>query len=242
MLRFVFRNLRARFRDETQEVKALLKSIQPGEIAVDIGANKGSYLVWLSRQVRHGQVVAFEPQDHLARYLRQVVRRCRLKNVVVEAKAVSDEAGRCVMYAANDLAAAPGAMLLEFHCKPELCHPIEVERVTLDGYFAGRKARVAALKIDVEGHEPAVFRGAERLLAEDSPLLVFECENRHLRPSTVEDVLAWLAERDYGGWFIDRGRLVPASEFDAARHQPREGDRFFARPGYCNNFVMRRAA
>ena len=51
-------------------------AIRPGDVAVDVGANKGSYLRWLSRAAGPGKVVAFEPQPQLAAYLE---RACRLQ-------------------------------------------------------------------------------------------------------------------------------------------------------------------
>lgn len=241
MLRFLFRNLRSRFRDQRREIRSLTDEIRPGEIAVDVGANKGSYLLWLSRRVGEGKVVAFEPLPNLAEYLRRVVGECRLTNVIVEQKAVSDVSRGAVLYAGIG-AAVPGSTLSADRFREDKCQRVEIQTTTLDDYFATRTRRVAAVKIDVEGHEPAVFRGAERLLAEDAPVLVFECEERHLAPGRVREVLDWLSERDYGGWFIHRQRLIPIREFDPAYHQLQDGPRFFAKPDYCNNFVMRRAA
>ena len=52
------------------------------------------------------------------------------------------------------------------------------------------------IKIDVEGHELAVLRGAERTLARCRPTLLLEAEDRH-RAHAVETVRAFLAGLDY---------------------------------------------
>ena len=49
----------------------------------------------------------------------------------------------------------------------------------LDSFFASRTQPVSLIKCDVEGHEGEVFRGAEQLLRQDRPILLFECEQRH---------------------------------------------------------------
>ena len=240
--RFIYRNLKARFRDQRQEIKALLAAIKPGDVVVDIGANKGSYLYWMSRAVGAGRVVAFEPQPALVEYLRQAVVACGLKNVVVEGKAVSDKSGTMTLYVPGN-ATSPGATLegtMQSHGK---CREVPVEVVKLDDYFAGTTGRIAALKIDVEGHELAVFRGAERIIREHRPVLIFECENRHLAPArTVLDVLNYLKGLGYAGSFICRDALLPIEQFDPAVHQRQEGERFWDQPSYCNNFIMQMAA
>jgi len=48
-LRFRLRALKARFRDQTAEFAIIRRHLRPGDIACDIGANKGSFIPWLSR-------------------------------------------------------------------------------------------------------------------------------------------------------------------------------------------------
>jgi hypothetical protein len=96
------------------------------------------------------------------------------------------------------------------------------------------------MKIDVEGHELAVFRGARETLRRDSPVLVFECENRHISGDDVFMVLDYLRSLGYDGSFVCRGALMPISGFDPAIHQRQVGERFWDRKDYCNNFVMRK--
>ena len=133
---------------------------------------------------------------------------------------------------------SPGASLeQEFADDPD-CATTEVEIVSLDSYFGDSTPRIAAIKIDVEGHELAVFEGAKRLIEKHSPVLVFECEERHLSGRYVADVLRWLQNRGYDGSFVKAGSLVPIAEFDPAVHQKQEGDRFWDAKDYCNNFIM----
>ena len=236
---FLYRNLKARYRDERQEIRALTSAIRPGDVAVDCGAYKGSYLWSLSRAVGPGRVVAFEPQAAPAHYLREVVARCGLRNVTIENIAVSDHEGRMSLRLPGG-SNSPGASLEhEFADDPD-CATAEVDVVSLDGYFDDCTARIAALKIDVEGHELAVFEGAERLIDKHSPVLVFECEERHLSGRSVRDVLRWLQDRGYDGSVVQAGRLVPVAEFDPSVHQAQDSDRFWDAKDYANNFIMRR--
>lgn len=237
-LRFVYRNLKARFRDQRQEILALLSHIQPGDTVVDCGANKGSYVWSLSRAVgKTGQVIAFEPQRKLASYLRAMVKSCGLSNVRIEEKGISDHAGSMqLMIPGGDT--SPGASLESSILQREECASYPVDVVSLDEYFASRAHKISAIKIDVEGHEFAVLKGAKNLILKDAPLFIFECEQRHLSGTTVEEIITWLRALGYEGWFIQRGLLRPLNEFSTALHQMQKGERFWDAPDYCNNFIM----
>ena len=117
---------------------------------------------------------------------------------------------------------------------------VSVPTVRLDDYFRPEQ-RISLLKIDVEGAELEVFKGAQRILSEQSPLLVFECENRHLEGKTVQDVFAHLTTLGYGGSFVAGNRLLPASAFDASVHQKADSEWFWKEKDYFNNFVFSKA-
>ncbi len=237
-LRFRLRALKARFRDQRAEFDLIRRHLRPGDIACDIGANKGSFIPWLSRWVGHGRVVAFEPQPEFARRLADVCRATGLDNVRVEAKAVYSHSG------AHDLFVpaghSPGASLTHKAAEAESFTTLSVPLVSLDDYFEAND-KVALLKIDVEGAELGVFQGAARILRQHAPLLVFECENRHLAPGHVGDVFSYLEGLGYQGSFILRDRILPIAQFDDQVHQRQDGEWFWKRRDYCNNFVFRKA-
>jgi FkbM family methyltransferase len=236
-LRFIYRAWKARYRDQRCEIATLLAKLKPADVAVDVGANKGSYLLWLSRAVRPGSVVAFEPQPRLAEYLKRMCAACSLENVAINAAAVSEANGEMPLFipGPDD---SPGASLEKAIDRREKCRTIQVPVFSLDRYFESEPGRIGAIKIDVEGHELAVLRGAERILREHAPLLVFECEARHLSEGNVATVLNFVRQQGYDGWFVCRGRLQPISDFREDVHQRKVGDRFWDSPDYYNNFIM----
>ena len=109
---------------------------------------------------------------------------------------------------------------------------LSVPVVALDDYF-GEDDRVTLLKIDVEGGELGVLKGAERILRRYAPLLVFECENRHLAPGTVGDVFSYLESLGYRGSFVCRDQVLPLAAFDAAVHQRQDGEWFWKSKDYA---------
>jgi FkbM family methyltransferase len=236
--RFLARGLKARFRDQTAEFDIIRRHVRPGDIVCDIGANKGSFVYWLSRWCGNGRVVAFEPQPQFAQRLDAVCRALRLDNVTVEAKAVYSHSGNHDLFVPRGH--SPGASLTHKAAEAESFTTLSVPVVALDDYF-DEKDPVALLKIDVEGAELGALKGAERILRRQAPLLVFECENRHLAPGHVGDVFSYLEGLGYEGSFVCRNRVLPLSEFDEAVHQRQDGEWFWKSKDYCNNFIFRKA-
>jgi FkbM family methyltransferase len=204
-----------------------------GDIAVDVGAYKGGYLYWMRWEVgEEGAVLAVEPQPELAAYLRRCVGDLGWRNVRVAETALSSASGVRVLHTPGP-GPSPGASLVGASL-PADTRATEVPVSTLDTLLAdtGLRSRVRLIKCDVEGHELDVFRGATETLERDRPHLLFECEARHLRDCSMQDVFGHLAALGYRGSFFWRGSRLAVGDFDAAEHQV-EGRR-----PYANNFVF----
>ncbi len=239
--RFIYRGLKARYRDQRIEIEALLSALQPDHLAVDVGANKGSYLWSLSRAVPRGRVVAFEPQPVLAQYLTQACAAAGLRNVRIEGAGCSRQSGRLTLAIPGTGESSPGASFEAAVAQREDCRFIEVPTYALDDYFAQERGRIGAMKVDVEGHELAALQGAEQLLRAHQPTVVCECEQRHLGQGRVQDVIDFMLALGYKGQFSQQQQWVDVAHFDPAIHQRQQGERFWDSPDYCNNFVFRPA-
>lgn len=239
--RFIYRGLKARYRDQRLEIEALLKALRPDHTAVDVGANKGSYLWALSRAVPRGRVVAFEPQPVLAQYLEVACAAAGLRNVQIEGAGCSRRSGHLTLAIPGQGDSSPGASFEAAVAQREHCRYIEVPTFALDDYFAQEKGRIGALKVDVEGHELAALQGGEGLLRAHRPTVVCECEQRHLSQGRVQDVIDFMRSLSYRGQFSNQGQLVDVAAFDPAIHQKQQGERFWDAPDYCNNFIFRPA-
>jgi FkbM family methyltransferase len=236
MSRFYIRALKARFRDHRPEFDAIRRHIRTGDIVCDVGANKGSFTYWLSRWCgEEGRLIAFEPQQGLAQRLAAVCAGIGLRNVTVEAKAVHSASGFRELYIPDGH--QPGASLEQSSCPAGKIDVVTVPVISLDDYF-GEDERVSLLKVDVEGAELEVFLGARRILERHSPALIFECEARHLNGKDVSDVFAYLESLGYRGRFFRGGGAEPLASFSVATHQRQDGEWFWKRKDYCNNFVF----
>ena len=156
----VFRALRARLLDEKIELGLIRRHVRPADTVCDIGANKGSFVFWLSRWCRKGQVVAFEPQPTFANLLRRLTRSLGLDNVKVEQKAVFSRDGHADLFVPEGQ--LPSASLVAKVAGSGRFETISVPMVRLDDYFDPRQP-IALMKVDVEGAELEVDRKSTRL-------------------------------------------------------------------------------
>ena len=169
--------------------ETLYRLIDSGDVVIDVGANVG-YMTSLAaaRSGAPGRVVAYEPHPGVFELLARNVARWRdhpdVAKVEPDRAALSDRAG------AGELEVGP---LFHLNMGLATLHPsgdakAVSERLTvplkrLDAEFDGG---VGLLKIDVEGHEPAVLRGARGLLDSRGVRdIVFEDHERYPSEATA---------------------------------------------------------
>ncbi|MGQ4647622.1 FkbM family methyltransferase [Lyngbya aestuarii] len=140
---------------------------------IDIGCHLGSMLSDILRLSPHGSHIAFEPVPYKAHWLKQ-----KFPEVAVKEIALSDTSGKVSFYINTHLSGFSG---LQPHNaeKPESLQKITVERARLDTILMPEH-RVDFIKIDVEGGELAVLRGATEILSHHRPTLLFECTHSGL--------------------------------------------------------------
>lgn len=137
---------------------------------IDVGCHKGEVLEWFIRFAPEGRHTGFEPIPQLyERLLTQFAHTsCRFYPY-----ALSDEAGETEFVYVPEAPAYSGLKERDYdgrHVHPQRI-PIQVRR--LDDLIPADMP-VSLLKIDVEGGELGVLKGAVKLLERDKPLVVFE--------------------------------------------------------------------
>ncbi len=161
---------------ERCELEFFVRALLPGQVVLDIGANVGIYSLAAALHVPAAHVFAFEPcRETYNRLLLNLGLNC-VKNVSPSCLALSDFEGEARL--SVNVTGRDGLNTLGTPTHPE-CVVVGSETVrvgTLDNWLRARAiGRVHLLKIDVEGAELHVFRGAGSLLAgADAPLIMFE--------------------------------------------------------------------
>lgn len=203
-------------RFEAVERDFVAKLVRPGMTVVDAGANIGLYTLICSALMKEvGAIHAFEPGTQTYSRLLRNLELNEARNVHVNRLALSDRPGCAVLRWDSKYPRFDGHRFL-VQASREKRHDDElVECATLDSYAEQTALEFADfMKIDVEGAELAVLRGAKRLL-ERSPNLVLLLECSKSKPE-VEGLLRQLGY-EFFLWEPERHALRPAKFLESTQ-------------------------
>ena len=161
------------FRENYEPELAYLQNLlSPGGSFVDVGANLGIYTLVASRLVGNsGRVIAFEPSMQSFPLLQKNAALNELTNICAVPAALSEKAGKVRLYQAP--CCPSGNSLAPLPSFPESFEYVVTE--TLDDMLRRIPARhVDVIKMDVQGAEELVLRGARKVVASMNPVIIFE--------------------------------------------------------------------
>lgn len=142
--------------------------LKPGDVVLDIGAHIGLFSVVTSRLVgENGRVFAFEPTPFTREVLTDVIRlnKCEA-NVEIRPEAVADKVGTTFFFDTGTEVSNANSLVKTERSKEK----IEIPVTSVDEFVAERGLNVNCLKIDVEGAEFDLLRGARRVFADQRPV------------------------------------------------------------------------
>jgi len=216
-------------RFEVNHLRVMSSLVRPGDACIDVGANIGLVSIELSRLVGPGgSVLAFEPEDTTFRILMANLARNGLGHVRGFNMAVSDQARSATL----ELPAGRS----EYGSLARVVHPsagdgprsrARVELESLDNVAMPLLTGCRLIKIDTEGHELHVLRGASRLIALWRPYLSIEIVPSLLAShgSSSDALISLLASWGYLVKALDGSAINVARLGDPGYHQ------FMAEPG-----------
>lgn len=170
---------------EQMQTESFLKNVKKGDILFDVGANVGYYTVLGSRLTgSQGKVFAFEPLVSNISYLHRHVKINKLENVTIIPCACSD-AQSIVTFFHNDNNAMGRIESSEIEGVNESKMTL-VSTVSLDAVADKLNTIPNIIKIDVEGAELSVLRGAERIISTSKPLIFLSVHSDMLRTTCLK--------------------------------------------------------
>jgi FkbM family methyltransferase len=200
----------------------------PGMVVLDIGAYHGLYAMTASVKVgTEGRVVAFEPSPRQRKRLEWHVRLNRCRNVRVEPFALGKLEGEETLFAVRSGSEGYSSLRrpnVGAKVTPEVVHVTTVDKYLMENAIA----RVDFIKLDVEGGELDVLKGAERLLSgKNRPIILCELEDSRTEAwgYSAAETAQYLESRGFQ-WFkpVLNGRICPSQNLAG------EGRNFFAVP------------
>lgn len=188
---------------EPTSYRAFIDELRPDSVVLDIGAHIGTYAMLAAARVRPpGRVIAYEPHARTREFLRRHLRWNRGgEQATVREVCCGATPGRADFYCLpgqsegnNGLVPVPG-----FERQ-------SAEVTTVDEEMRVLGCEPTLIKIDVEGAEWDVLKGAAGVLARSRPVLLLSLHPPALAQQglTPEGLLAWLGERGYDCRVIDQ--------------------------------------
>lgn len=201
-------------------LKILGQILKKGDIVVDAGANIGLISIFAAQRVgTSGLVLAFEPHPETVSILKRNILMNKLNQVRVFSVGLGSRNYKSKIY--SNLHINRGASSMVSFQNDSVAYDIDV--MVIDEVMeANNIDRVNLLKVDVEGYEMEVLKGAEKLLSSDNgPILVVECSNtRQNFNYSTEDLFRFLTHTH--GYSVFRfaiskekvSKLIPVHNYD----------------------------
>lgn len=195
------------------EIRLLHALADPTRAAIDAGANRGVWAHVLAELCP--KVYAYEPNPKLFGILKAGAK----SNVECFPYGLSDEdgAGELMVPGEDGHYSNQGATLNPAKVEGQ---PFKTTRVETKRLDALKLDPIGFIKIDVEGHEMAVIRGAKALIARDRPRLIIEMEEKHTK-QPLADAIGEVTALGYRMIYLSAEGLMDGSQFTPAAMSPR---------------------
>lgn len=196
--------------------------LRPGDVCVDVGAHVGRHSLPMARCVgQAGKVYAFEPIPRISQRLRQLIEQENLGGTVeLRTCALADSCGEASFVLVHEAPEYSGLRTRRYD-QPVTTETIHVQTQRLDQAIPDGKNGVRYIKIDCEGGELQVLRGASKLIRRDRPTISFECGDNSLESYDYDsaDIYDFFDAHEYDIQSITRVPLVKHGFIDATARQ-----------------------
>jgi FkbM family methyltransferase len=198
---------------ESRVQELLSRILRPGTTFFDIGANFGYYSILATRL--GAQAVAFEPDPaNLQEFLQHVELNGFDNKIRLERMAVFSRTGEISLDPASGQTPHGNAHV---HASGDLATgAIKVPCTRLDDFVISNPVPTL-VKIDVEGAESEVLKGAECLFQSSSPFLICEIHDA----TNEQFITQWLERKGYEIQWLESVRTFPRQLFACPRGQGR---------------------
>lgn len=201
----------------------------------DIGTNKGEYAYYAEKLINPKNIYLFEPEKKLNKQLRAIFSNCQIFDL-----ALSDNKGThqfkipLINGVADNCLSSLEVKNKEDNETEAIIY--EVKTDTLDNFIAEKNIHPDLIKIDVEGHELSVLKGAESFINKHHPTLIIEIEQRHHKDINIESVFESFKQKGYNCYYYSKkqSQLFP---YNNKTHLTNTKE-YFGKIDYINNYIF----
>jgi len=169
--------------------RVISKVVKSGSICIDVGCHKGEILDLILQYAPNGGHFVFEPLPEF--YNKLKLKYSKFNNIFPYA--LSDHEGETTFQFVKNAPAYSGILVRKYDIKNPEIQEIKVQLKTLDSIIPD-SVKIDFIKIDVEGGELPVLKGAKKTIFKKKPIIIFECgigasEYYGTKPEDVYDYL-----------------------------------------------------
>lgn len=156
-----------------------LSNLKTDDTVIDVGANIGHTTLLFSKKCYNGKIISVEPSKKLFEIVKQHLDLNEIKNVIPLNIGLGETSKSAQLFQVNDSNSGMNRVLTSGH----VSHQSEgIIIKTLDSVVAELKIRsISAIKIDVEGYEYNILKGASETLKAFKPILLIEIDDYNLK-------------------------------------------------------------
>ncbi|MGH2919556.1 MAG: FkbM family methyltransferase [Solirubrobacteraceae bacterium] len=193
---------------EPAVVEAMVRTVRPGHVFYDIGANLGYFTLVASRMVGpDGRVIAFEPVPWCVDAVAANIALNDLRNAEVRAEAVGERSGHAHLRVVRD---ASQSMLASLSRGADTREEIDVDVVAIDDLVAaGAIPPPDVMKIDIEGAEILALDGMRETIARHQPRIICEIHETNAAFAALMDEVGYRAANLGGPWAVTDAEAGP---------------------------------
>ena len=175
-----------------EELNTINDFVKKGDTVIDVGGNLGFFVLILNELVGDsGKIYTFEPSKKLNQKLTSTVKINNLQNVSIVNLALGESEGSTILHY-NPKQSGLSSIVTDLDSATT---SEEIKITTLNKFSTNFSDKISFIKIDTEGYEPQVLRGANELITRDKPIIYIELGGNHQKSSL--EALQVLKELDY---------------------------------------------
>lgn len=200
---------------EAENFSFYKKFAKKGSVTLDIGAHFGLFAVFFQK-TSEGVVYAFEPTKDTLKVLRETIAINKLESVVqVVPMAVDKESGTANFFI-NSVVGGRGNTLVQNAKLGQTSSSYAVQIISVDEFVGQKNLEIGCIKIDAEGAELGVLKGARKSILKDKPIILLSIHPEPIisRGDTLEEI--WDILQEYGYRTLLDNKELTKSDFCTA--------------------------
>lgn len=200
---------------EPYKFSFLQEHCKPGQDALDIGAHIGLFSVLMARRIgKGGRLYCFEPTKETREVLATILLLNGVQDIAfIRSEAVTAESGSATFFNSDDPASNTNSLLAH----SEGTHRTSVATTTVDEFVDSHGLKPTVIKIDAEGSELDIIKGARRTILRQRPAIAMELHGSILASSGSSLQELWDTLESLGMLVFRGGQAVNRTWFVSQR-------------------------